>query len=536
MTAPRRPAGPLRLPRLWTALGILAPVGMLIVSGLILLDLRRDAWEKAEQTSRNLIQVIERDVARNVEIIDLSLQAIVDNLKAPALAQASRELRQLVLFDRVVNAKDVGVVLVLDEHGDSIMDAASLTARHTNNADRTYFKAHAARSDLGLYISHPIVSRLTGAPIVVLSRRISKPDGSFGGVALASLSLSYFSRLFERIDLGHRGTINLFHRDGTRIVRYPTPDPIASAPPPNFAGTPNFARFLRQARGTFVGTTHSDGVERHYTFVQFEDLPLVLNVAVATEVIDAEWRRKALVLGGILLALCGLTAGLALLFGRELRRRAAIETELAALSRTDVLTGLANRRRFDEALGAACERAHRTGRPFCLLIVDADHFKRYNDRYGHAVGDTVLKGLAQSLSASVRRPDDLVARIGGEEFAVLLPETDAAGAARIAEKIHAEVAGLVFAGAREGIGERTGAGTSEVTGEGTWMPAGAVRVSIGLACAAPGTAADDLYRLADEALYDAKKAGRNRTCCAPMPEAFEPPAARGRAALRLVGS
>lgn len=510
MTASRALAGPLGSPRAWTILGILAPVGMLVVSGLMLLDLRRDAWEKAEQTSRNLLQVIERDVVRNIEVIDLSLQAIVDNLRAPGMAEASRELRQLVLFDRVTTAKDVSVVLVLDEHGDSVMDAASATARRTNNADRDYFKAHAARPDLGLYISHPIVSRLTGTPVIALTRRINKPDGSFGGVALASLSLSYFSRLFDRIDLGRQGTINLFHRDGTRIVRYPNPDPI-SAPPPNFLTAPNFQRFLGADRGTFVGTTFSDGVQRHYTFVRLEEQPLVLNVALATAEIDAEWRQKACVLGGVLLALGGLTAGLALLFGRELRRRTAIEAELALLSRTDVLTGLANRRGFDGALGAACERARRSDRPLCLLIVDADHFKRYNDRYGHAVGDAVLRGLACSLSASVHRPDDLVARVGGEEFAVLLPDTDAAGAARIAEKIHAEVAGLAL--------------------DGAGIRAGAVRVSIGLACATSGTAADALYRLADGALYAAKAGGRNRTCCAPMPDAPEP---RGRAGLRVV--
>ncbi|WP_163540189.1 GGDEF domain-containing protein, partial [Klebsiella pneumoniae] len=89
--------------------------------------------------------------------------------------------------------------------------------------------------------------------------------------------------------------------------------------------------------------------------------------------------------------LCGLTVVLSLLFGRELRHRAAMQAELARLSLTDALTGLPNRRRFEEAFEAAWDRARRTGKPLSLLVVDADHFKRYNDRYGHAVGDEVLK-------------------------------------------------------------------------------------------------------------------------------------------------
>lgn len=90
----------------------------------------------------------------------------------------------------------------------------------------------------------------------------------------------------------------------------------------------------------------------------------------------------------------------------------------------------------------AWEMSQRTGRPPSLLVVDADHFKRYNDRQGHAVGDEVLNGLARCLSAGVHRPDGLVARVGGEGFAILLPDTDREGAMRIAGKVHEAVATL----------------------------------------------------------------------------------------------
>lgn len=476
--------------RTWIALGVLAPIGMLVLSGVMLLDLRRDAWDKAEQTARNLLQVLERDIARNVEIIDLGLQAAVDNLKVPGVAEATPALRRLILFDRAGTARDMGDMFVLDENGDGVAEAAHVAVRKVNYADRAYFQAHKARADLGLHISAPLVSRLTGSRTIVLSRRIDKADGSFGGIALATLRLTYFRSMFDQIALGRDGAINLYERDGTRLMRHPYDEADIGV---NIAGTENFDRFVRERAGTFVNRSVRDGVERHYTFTQVGEWPLLINVALSTDEIEAEWRAKALVIGAIVLVLCGLTILLSLLYGRDLRRRAALETELAALSRTDPLTGLPNRRHFEQVFEYAWAHAGRAALPLVLLVVDADHFKNCNDRYGHAVGDEVLKGLARCLSASVRRSTDLVARIGGEEFVVLLPDTDAEGGLRIAGRIHEAVAtfGLPSAG----------------------LGAGGVTVSIGLGVGplASETAWGDLYRRADAALYAAKGAGRNCT-------------------------
>ena len=492
MVLPRPLARRLRSARTWIALGVLAPVGMLLVSALMLLDLRRDAWDKAEVTSKNLLQVIERDIARNVEIIDLSLQAVVENLRTPGLDGVRPEMRQLVLFDRAGTARDMGVMLVIDERGEIIADSSALPARKGNYADRDYFRVHRERADLGLLVGRPLVSRLTGERMLPFSRRIDKPDGSFGGVALGTLKLSYFSRLFDQLGVGREGAINLYLRDGTRVMRHPYAEADIGV---SIAGAPTFERFVGARSGSFVGTSVRDGVERHYAFTQVGDLPLVLNVALSTAEIEAEWRAKALVITAVVLVLCGLTIALSLLFGRELRRRAEMQAELARLSRTDALTGLANRRRYEEAFERYWKRARRTAGPLALLIVDADHFKRCNDRYGHAVGDEVLRGLARCLSASVSRPDDLVARVGGEEFAVLLPERDADGASRIAARVHEAVARLGVPSA--GLG------------------AGSVTVSVGLAVDDGTGGMGDLYRRADAALYEAKAAGRNRTRSAP---------------------
>jgi diguanylate cyclase (GGDEF)-like protein len=478
----------------------------------MLLDLRKDAWDKAEQTSKNLLQVIERDIARNVEIIDLSLRAVIDNLKASGVAEASAELRQLILFDRAASARDMGVLLVLDEDGNSTIDANAVPPRKLNNADRDYFQAHKVQANLGLYISRPLVSRLTGARVIVLSRRVNKPDGSFGGIVLGTLKLSYFSGLFDQIGLGREGAINLYLRDGTRLMRHPYEEADIGV---NLAGAPTFDRFVREGRGSFIGTSVRDGVERYYAFTGIGDLPLILNVALSSDEVEAEWKEKALVLSLIVLALCSLTISLSLLFGRELNRRAAMQAELARLSETDALTGLPNRRRFEDVFSRAWKSACRSGKPLSLLVVDADHFKRYNDRYGHAIGDEVLKGLARCLSASVHRPDDLVCRVGGEEFIVLLPETDEPGALSVAERVHAEISTL-------GIG---------VAGIG----AGSITVSVGLASVVPdpskSTDGLTLYNRADVALYEAKAKGRNQTRCAAVDEA---PADRSQTKLRVV--
>ncbi len=166
-----------------------------------------------------------------------------------------------------------------------------------------------------------------------------------------------------------------------------------------------------------------------------------------------------------------------------------LNVQLAALAGADSLTGIANRRRFDEALSVAWRQGRRDGAPLSLLIVDIDFFKSYNDAMGHPAGDRCLRAVAQVLASSVRRPHDLVARYGGEEFAVLLPGTDETGAARVAERCGRAVADLRLSHP-QGVG-------------------GFVSVSVGGAtCAVRDGMPEGLVAVADRALYQAKNKGR----------------------------
>jgi diguanylate cyclase len=160
-------------------------------------------------------------------------------------------------------------------------------------------------------------------------------------------------------------------------------------------------------------------------------------------------------------------------------------------ARIDALTGLANRKGFDIALQACLATAHPGTAGPCLLMADIDHFKRINDLYGHLFGDKVIRAVAGALKANVKGKDT-AARFGGEEFAILLPETPIAGAAGLAEKLRATIAGV------------------RVRRLDSAETIGNVTISIGLAGYTPGESATDFVGRADQALYAAKSQGRNR--------------------------
>ncbi|MEK9950571.1 MAG: diguanylate cyclase [Curvibacter sp.] len=171
--------------------------------------------------------------------------------------------------------------------------------------------------------------------------------------------------------------------------------------------------------------------------------------------------------------------------------------QLAALSSTDALTGLANRRRFDEAWSEEWQRAARKGESLALVMIDVDHFKAYNDHYGHQAGDECLRRVAGVLAGEARRAGELVARYGGEEFVVILPSTDAATAREVAERLRAAV-------------------EAEALPHPHSPAAPVVTISMGVAAGQPRQEADAeaLLKKTDVALYLAKRQGRNQVLLA----------------------
>ena len=193
------------------------------------------------------------------------------------------------------------------------------------------------------------------------------------------------------------------------------------------------------------------------------------------------------------------TVGMTFLLLAMMKERVELRSseQLLALALSDGLTGISNRRHFDERLGVEIRRTGWAGASIALLLIDVDHFKSLNDTFGHQQGDECLRAIAKTIAALACRSGDLAARYGGEEFAVLLPETDLAGAMELADALRIGVRAL-------GLEHTSGFGV--------------VTISIGAAVVLPRqqeASGEALVHAADLALYQAKAAGRDRICSAP---------------------
>ena len=468
--------------KLLIASSVATVIGFSAICANVMLDMRRGEETRARQALENLAASIEADISRNIEVYDLSLRAVASNLVMPEIKGVSRPILHLILFDHAATASHFGAIQAFDADGKLIADASTLDPVPENRADEEYFRVHRDSSDLGLYISRPMLFR--GAYSIVLSRRISGQDGRFLGVVAGSIRFSYFHELFDRLSLNESDVICVLRRDRTIIMRRPFDLDVIGK---RLDQMPRGKKPVLAEGGSFAGMGPVDDVPRLYVR-RVSSSPLFVVVGKPIGEVFGLWRTQVIRIGAIMLTLIVFVLGVTMFLAREIRRRATAEDKLEELATTDALTGLKNRRKFDQEIDAEWRRALRHKAPLSLLMIDADHFKAYNDTYGHQAGDQVLVGIAICISDSVRRASDCAARYGGEEFSVLLPDTSATDAVTIADTIRRKVQ--------------------------NWSDDPVIStVSIGIASVTPGAAMDwhAFVHAADKALYAAKAAGRN--CC-----------------------
>ena len=468
---------------------VVTVIGFSAICASVMFDMRRGEEELARQTLENLASSIDADISRNVEVYDLSLRAVASSMVMPEIKGLSKPLLHLILFDHAATARHFGAIQVFDAEGNLTTDASTLDPQPENRSDEEYFTVHRDQPDAGLYISRPMLHR--GSYAIVLSRRITGADGSFLGVVAGSIRFSYFHDLFGRLHLGPDDIITVLRRDGTIIMRTPFDLDVIGK---NIKKAPGLGRVLSEPAGFYSRPSVVDGVPRLFVWRNSPSSPMVVQVGKTWSSILSLWRTEATRIGAILMALITFVLGVTLFLAREIGRRAKAEDRLEELATTDALTGLKNRRKFDATMDMEWRRAARQGTPVALMMIDADHFKAYNDTWGHQAGDQVLVGIAICISDSVRRAGDCAARYGGEEFAVLLPGFSPAEALAVAETIRLKV---------------------ELWSEEPQV----TTVSVGVASMMPTAVSDwaDLVGAADKALYAAKANGRNCSILAAVP-------------------
>lgn len=456
-------------------------------SGNIAKALAQHAYDSVQAIDGLLL-----DVSDRIAVLGLGSPLVTD--MKPVLHRISEEMPQIV-----------GLV-VLDELGNRVVDSYETQAANANSGDRPYFTYHRDHPGSGLLVGKALFGRGSGRWIVPVSRRINHRDGSFAGVVLASMDLDYFTRLYGTFDIGRKGSIGLLLRDGTLLTRWPYEEKFINT---SFADSTIFRELLPLSpSGTYANTSRLDGVQRLLSYEKVQKYPLVVTVALAQEQVLAKWRQETIIYSGGVLVLLVMIAsfGWRLIGQIELRvqaERKALQAKdelqelndtLEKMAHQDGLTGLSNRRHFDEMLEKEYRRATRGSGPLSLVLIDVDFFKQYNDIYGHQAGDECLRQIGRVLKDMQRRPADMAVRYGGEEMLMLLPGTDAEGAAVMAERIRAGIQALAIAHRGN--------------------PVGVVTVSAGVNTISPDQQLippmEALVGRADAALYEAKHGGRNQ--------------------------
>jgi diguanylate cyclase (GGDEF)-like protein len=492
------------------------------------------------EINHEFAKLAQRTVKAQREVI-LSVEAILKSgsqiyLSGARLGDACGLMRASV----PTNLPWIRDVLVLDTDGR--VACASVDVGDINLDDRDYFKR--AKAERKLVISDYIVSRVSKLPTAVAAYPMSLTDKSNGGVIIAGINLDWMSKILD--NLGGRpgvsavlvdsaGTVLAAPSDQASMIGHPVDD-LRMLSAIETSGDPS-----NSATGG-LHFTAANGQERLVSFSRVpgthSSLIVSIDEAAASATINREIRKAYVQLGfvGLLVLLGALIAaerlivqpialmtaaarqfgrgdraarvarsqlpaefvplarafnGMAARLGRRESELLAANDRLTVMASIDMLSGLANRRGFQSRLDFEWCRAQQTGERLSLLMIDVDHFKLFNDTYGHLEGDTCLHRLGEVLGRIANRTRGFAARYGGEEFSLLLPNTDAGVAKTIGETVRAAIQALALPHATS---------THQT-----------VTVSVGIACTSPNETQQpmELVEASDAALYVAKHRGRN---------------------------
>ncbi|MEL0578352.1 sensor domain-containing diguanylate cyclase [Pectobacterium punjabense] len=477
------------------------------LNGWAVFNSHQQLIDSTERNAKNLSLSLARHAEDTFLQVDILLQDLQERIDKDGLSPAQIARLGDILKSRKSTLPQLHGIFIYDEKGEWLVNSGGTKPANANNADREYFKYHQSNVSKDMHIGSVIQSRSTGDLIIPVSMRISKPDGSFNGVLLATLSLNYFKQYYGYYSMGNMDVLAILLSDGRILYGRPYDDSYVNR---NVSNGPLFSEHLKQSESgtaTFVSTL--DHIERIYGYTKLKRYPIVIAAGFDLGLVLNKWKADRLVYGVITLILLFTITLLGLIVLRQIRMNlknqidlTIVRDELTSVNHTlqtlalfDGLTGLANRRQFDIFLQQTLLRIAGTQQCMALIMIDVDAFKKYNDHYGHVAGDECLRKIGNVLSNMPKRKEDLVARYGGEEFAIIITDTDKQGAATFAQRVLDAVR------------------KEKIPHDMTLFPEKIVTISAGayVFCVdnPPPTAAS-VVGIADAALYRAKNGGKNR--------------------------
>ncbi|MBS4080544.1 sensor domain-containing diguanylate cyclase [Pseudomonas rustica] len=472
----------------------------LCLFGLLYLQLeqsRRQDLAVAKVASSNLTRAMAQQAEDTFHSADLVMTSLVDWIEDDGYGATQKPRLQKTFARRVQQMGQLHGIFFFDKQGQWIITSFADLPRGNGVADRDYFKFHQQNESTLAHIGPAIRSRENGEWIIPISKRVNDHAGNFQGVLMAGIKMAYFDQFFKSFSLDDNGIMFLGLTDGTLLARRPFEENLIGT---SLAQGRIYQKLLPEAQsGTAMIRSVVDDVVRLYGYRQLGSYPLVVAAASSRDTILKGWYERAFQ-SSVIIALVILGVGLfGWVFIHQVRNGERIEKNLRRaqlaleqIATHDSLTGLANRRLFERSLEIEFARGARQVSPVSLIMLDIDFFKRYNDAYGHVAGDHCLMQVAQVVKTCCQRKADLAVRYGGEEFAVLLPDTDINGALAIAGQIRRSVIDkhIIHSGS----------------------PTGYLTVSLGCYAFIPSgnDSLETFIHRADAALYQAKNAGRNR--------------------------
>ena len=450
---------------------------------------------KAAIHARIIAGSLAQHAADTFESVDVLLTTLSDRLQAVSRTPDEMSALGEGLASQLRQVTRIRSIMAYDRTGRPFVSSQLGGPDRFDLSSNEAFHYHRSNPGMDLRIGNPVKSPTDDDFVIPISRRLNDLNGAFEGVLFATVDVTYFTDFYQSLGMARDANISLIEDNGYLLSRSPLIEANMSQ---SYSSVPWFNDILSHKEGSFRLRSEADGIDRVQGYHAVGRYPVTIVVGFSQASVLANWLRGCVLNVAAAVVLTVVVAVFGMKLARQFEIRHRSEHGLRELARTDGLTGLKNRRAFDEALAAEWAAARIDGKTLSLMLLDVDHFKSFNDTYGHLAGDDCLRALSGAIGKAVYRPGDHVARYGGEEFVILLPDTDEADAIVVAERVRCAVLALAI--------PHAGSVTNAV-----------VSVSVGVATydAALGNRdqASTLVADADRALYKAKYLGRNRVEC-----------------------